>query len=139
MCAAIISLFPCTDVALVSAVTSAGLQCQSPTEVCETCLEANPRAIWLAWLKCIHPDKHQGHGHPRVTAVVKLSHMQLVKLRQPLRINQLQLCKYYQCCSRQDKCMFAHSEEEVNYWKWKIAEEHYNRLVRVVNNVIIIL
>jgi len=34
--------------------------------------------------------------------------------------------------------MFAHSKEEVNYWKWKIAGEHYN-LVRELNNAIIIL
>ena len=128
--------------ALVSAVTSAGLECQSPTEVCETCLEANPIAVWLAWLKCIHPDKHHGHDHPRVTAVVESSHRQLVKVRQPLvmlRVNQPQLCRHRQHCSRQDTCMFAHSKEEVNYWKWKIAEEHYNDLVRELDNAIIIL
>ena len=56
-----------------------------------------------------------------------------------LHINQLQLCRYHQAYSRQDSCLFAHSEEEVNYWKWKIAEEHYSNLVRELNSVIIIL
>ena len=114
-------------------VSCAGLQCQSPTYVCEACLRANPGAIWLAWLKCIYPDEHQ--SHPKVTAVVSLTGTQLVKVRQPppsllgLPVNQPQLCKYYPRCSWQDSCVFAHSAEEVYHWKWKIVERHYKALV----------
>lgn len=121
------------DVALVNEVSCAGLQCQSPTYVCETCLRANPGAIWLAWLKCIYPDEHQ--SHPKVTAVVSLTGTQLVKVRQPppsllgLPVNQPQLCKYYPRCSWQDSCVFAHSAEEVYHWKWKIVERRYKALV----------
>ena len=114
-------------------VSYEGLQCQSPTYVCETCLRANSNAIWLAWLKCIHPDKH--HRHPKVAAVVRLSATQLAKVRQPrpsllgLPANQPQLCRYYPQCSRQDSCAFAHSGEEAHYWKWKIVERRYKALV----------
>ena len=121
------------DVALVNEVSCAGLQCQSPTYVCEACLRANPGAIWLAWLKCIYPDEHQ--SYPKVTAVVSLTGTKLVKVRQPpqvllgLSVNQPQLCRHHRQCSWQDSCAFAHSKEEVYYWKSKIAEQHYKSLV----------
>ena len=112
------------NVALVNEVSCAGLQCQSPTYVCETCLQANPSAIWLAWLKCIHPDEHR--RHPKVAAVISLSTTQLVKVRQP-QSSLLGLPPSQ--CSWQDSCAFAHSKEEVHYWKWKIVEQHYKALV----------
>jgi len=131
----VISTFisPTANPTFAREVSNAGLQCQSPTDICKTCLEANPRAIWLTWLKCIHPEEHR--HCLRVTVVVSLSHRQLVKVRQPspsllrLHVKGPQLCRFYQQGCRQDSCVSAHSPEELNYWKWKIAEEQYKDLV----------
>ena len=120
-------------------VNCTSLQSQSPTYICETCLKANSSAIWLAWLKCIHPDDHQ--SHPKVTAVASLTGIQLVKIRQPppnlqgVSVNQPQLCRQYRQCSRQDSCTFAHSQEEVDYWKRKIVERSYKALVSYIHDI----
>ena len=114
------TFLPTENAALASELSNAGLQCQSPTDICNACYEANPSAIWLAWLKCIYPDEHK--CPPRLTAVVSLSGL-LVTVREP---------NLQQQYSWRDNCRYAHSQEEVNYWKWKIAEERCKALVRYV-------
>ena len=51
----------------------------------------------------------------------------LVKVREhgddlcELQPNQLKVCHYKDACEVAEACKFAHSEEELDYWRWKVA------------------
>ena len=119
---------------LVGKVDAANLQCQSPTEICQACFKAYPNVVWLAWLKCIYPEEHS--QKPNVTVAVDLSHTQLVEVRQPPsiltdpRVPALCHQKAQGNCPTGERCRYAHSKEEQNYWKWEIAKKLYEKNVR---------
>lgn len=118
---------------LVSQLCNASLKSQSPSEVCRICFEANPKAVWLAWLKCTNTAVHKNMS--TVTVVVsreKGSSIQhpikhekkLVKVRslpyQFTEIDQVKLCgSGSNICL--ESCQRAHSDEELIYWKWQVA------------------
>jgi hypothetical protein len=39
-------------------------------------------------------------------------------------VGKIQMCRHDPSyCPKGDKCFFAHSEEELNYWRWERAKE----------------
>ena len=112
---------------LVSQLCDASLISQSPSEVCSKCYEANPQAVWLAWLKCTNTENHRHTG--TVTVVVRREQgargtyeRRLVSVKPPCQFTELEDVKL---CSRRDKCacMNAHSNEELFYWQWQMARK----------------
>ena len=102
------------------------LDSQCPSEVCQTCFEAYPKSIWLAWLKCTNTNQHSKADKITVVASGK----ELVKVR-PLPagvtwVNQVKFCRRYQqnhqnqiTCS--STCHYAHSNGEFLYWQWQVV------------------
>ena len=115
---------------LVSQLCDASLKSQCPSKVCQVCYEANPKALWLAWLKCTNTERHKNPS--TVTVVVGRDRAQtrssqerrlLVVRSLPLvytQLDQVRLCVSGRAaCS----CQCAHSEEELLYWKWQMARK----------------
>lgn len=115
---------------LVSQLCDASLKSQCPSDVCQACYRANPRALWLAWLKCTNTEIHRNPN--TVTVVVGKDKTQarssqerrlLVVRSLPsmyTQLDQLRLCvSGREGCS----CLCAHSEEELLYWKWQVARK----------------
>ena len=118
-------------------ICDADLQYQSPSKVCRACLERDPNAVWLAWLKCTNQEEHNTKA--TVTVVVGLFHRKLVKVRE-LPPGVSMLSELALCCSNSvsmgtasrcggDRCRLAHSQEELNYWKWNIVIRLYAEMV----------
>ena len=119
-------------------ILDAGLQCQSPSKVCQACFECNPGAVWLMWLKCTNQEEHSTSKNVRV--VVSMSYRQLVKVRElpsgVSKLSELELCRISTIgmsraprCERGGSCRQAHSQEELNYWKWQIVNRLYAKKV----------
>ena len=111
---------------LVSQLCDASLKSQCPSEVCQACFQANPKALWLAWLKCTNTEEHKNKS--TITVVANNKEKKLIKLRQLPTIF-AQLDQVRRCtrtgglsgfCNSQS-CTQAHSEEELLYWKWQVA------------------
>lgn len=96
------------------------------SEVCKQCLSANARAVWLTWLTCIDSS----HSEDRVTVVMRKEAMELVPV--PVESgHKTHVCKEGGKCKRTD-CSSAHSQEELEYWKWsKLSGEIYRELEKV--------
>lgn len=113
----------------VTHIITSGLLTQSPSEVCQICLQHNPNAIWLSWLKCISPMEHS--TIPTVTVVANNVNKQLVQVR-PLPANVTDIGMIGRCprryCQVKERCIYAHSPEEANYWKWKVANRVYEKV-----------
>ena len=109
----------------------ASLASQSPSEVCRKCYEANPQAVWLAWLRCTDTENHQHTQSNPVTVVVRReqgvrdSHeRRLVEVRPPSQLTEVEdvkLCSRGETCG--STCVNAHSKEEVLYWQWQMARK----------------
>ena len=97
------------------------------SEVCKQCLSANSRAVWLTWLTCTD-SSHAGED--RVTVVMRREAMELVTI--PVESgHKTHACKEGGKCKKTD-CSFAHSQEELEYWKWsKLSGEIYRKLEKV--------
>ena len=113
---------------LVSQLCDASLKSQCPSEVCRMCFEANPRALWLAWLKCTNTERHKNPS--KVTVVIGKDKTQIrsSQERRLLIVRSLpsmytQLDQVRLCVSGRKgcSCLHAHSEEEALYWKWQVA------------------
>ena len=106
-----------------------GVQSVSTSDVCLECYEENDSAIWLSHLTCIKPNEHQDCN--RITVVISNSpdDQHLVPVRpadhlSKLTVGKIQLCRHESGhCPRREGCLFAHSEEELNYWQWERAKE----------------
>ena len=95
------------------------------------CYEANPRALWLAWLKCTNRERHKNQS--TVTVVVgpdrpartqtRSSHERRLIVVRSLPAVYTQLDQVRLCVSKAENCSCkcAHSEEELLYWKWQVA------------------
>jgi hypothetical protein len=131
---------------LVSQLCDASLKSQCPSEVCRACYEANPRALWLAWLKCINTERHQNPN--TVTVVVGKDKSQTRSSREKrllivrslpstyTQLDQVRLCDSgREGCS----CLRAHSEEEMLYWKWQVARNTIFSKVSFYINMIVLL
>ena len=100
------------------------LDSQCPSDVCHTCFEANPKALWLAWLKCTKAEQHREKAIS-VTVVTDLLRKELVKVR-PLPTGLTQLCHVKMCTQSRKSgcdtlCQNAHSNCELLYWQWQVA------------------
>lgn len=126
---------------LVSQLSDLSLESQSPSEVCQACLEANgPRALWLSWVKCTNMESHKDMR--KITVVVSRKH--LVRVH-PLPASVTDFGQVKICTSQQvymDAICFscsskrAHSIGELLYWRWQIAMK---RIFEKVSLCIIIL
>ena len=91
--------------------------------MCLACFEANPNALWLAWLRCVNTDQHKQES--TIVVVVNSREKKLIKVRPlPLGFTQLEEVRRAThgggaCSSR--SCQLAHSEDELLYWKWQVA------------------
>ena len=100
----------------------------SPSQVCLKCYRENNKAVWLSYLTCVHRNEHAGCA--KITVVISESRddQRLIQLRsakhpKTLSISNIQLCRHnVGHCPKGEKCMFAHSEEELDYWRWKRAK-----------------
>ena len=115
------------------------IPCQSPSEVCRTCFYDNPGAFWLAWLRCIHPDRHRVNDS--VTVVLDRERSQLIQVRTAtshlnrVAVDEIAMCKYVPNCRWGERCKFAHSSEELNYWRWKrVKDTLSSNLDEIVSN-----
>jgi len=128
-----IYLLHAANVSQAQKICDADLQYQSPSKVCRACLERDPNAVWLAWLKCTNQEEHNAKA--TVTVVVGLFHRKLVKVRElppgVSMLSELALCCSNPVASRcgGDRCRLAHSQEELNYWKWNIVIRLYAEMV----------
>ena len=109
---------------------------QSPTLVCLTCFNSNPRALWLSWLVCTNEEEHK--SHPRVTVVAEYTtrNRKLVIVR-PVpavvtRLSEVMLCEKSRCY---DACNYAHSNEECDYWIWELARRIYSQVLHGTSSV----
>lgn len=124
------SLFNSANPTLLSQMGSTNLVEQSPSNVCRVCLEGNSNAVWLLWLKCTSPEEHK--DGPQTTVTINRSSLtQLVRVRDLPRCysntdpSQLALCGNPTQCHVGESCRLAHSDEELNYWKWQIVKKIY--------------
>ena len=132
------------DVSQAEKICDADLQYQAPSRVCQACFEHDPNAVWLAWLKYTNQEEHKGRA--TVTVVVSLSHRRLVRVRElpsaVSKLSELALCRTNPVAMGTasrcggDQCRLAHSQEELNYWKWKIAIQHYENVVSDLMSVL---
>ena len=94
------------------------------------------------WLKCTNQQEHSTSKTVRV--VVSMSYRQLVKVREPpsgvSKLSELELCRISTIgmsrasrCERDGSCRQAHSQEELNYWKWEIVNRLYAKKVGSVH------
>ena len=123
---------------MISDLQECDIRSMSPSEICLECYQENNDAIWLSYLKCIQPSLHV--DSKTITMVINDSSV-LVPLRpanhlRRLAVGKLQLCRHKaRYCPKKDRCRFAHSEEELNYWRWERAKEIlHNELTLVSNN-----
>lgn len=112
--------------------------------MCKSCFLENTEAVWLTWLKCIHPNKHHRFFHGCVTVVLDREKSQLVQVRTKIShlnrvpVNEIALCGFIPGCYKEDKCKFAHSPEELNYWRWgKVRKILDSKLDKIVSLIII--
>ena len=100
------------------------LDSQCPSDVCQACFEANPKALWLAWLKCTKTEQHR-ENTTSVTVVTDLLCKELIKVR-PLPTGVTQLRQVTMCTQSGEPacgalCQNAHSNCELLYWQWQVA------------------
>ena len=118
---------------MVQEIVNANVRSQSPSKVCKVCYTHNPSAIWLAWLKCIYLDDH--NQRDTVVILIDSSQTRLVQVQQPpvpiTNPNEMKLCSQADCQTG-NECVFAHSLEELNYWKWQAVNRLYSDLVSVI-------
>ena len=102
----------------------------SPSDVCIKCYRDNNSAVWLSHLTCIRPGEHADSD--TITVVVNSDsrdNQQLVPVRSADHLSRLDVGRIEMCrhdpsyCPRGEKCRFAHSKEELNYWRWERAKE----------------
>ena len=94
------------------------------SQVCPQCLSANSRAHWLTWLTCTDSS----HAGDTVTALLDGERLVAVREWFPENQQQLTLCQKQNSCEKM--CEFAHSQNELDYWKWlKISRDIYDQLV----------
>ena len=97
----------------------------SPSDVCLECYRDNNSAVWLSYLTCIRPNEHTDSN----TITVVVSDQQLVPVRSAdhlsrLNVSRIEMCRHDPShCPRGERCRFAHSEEELNYWRWERAKD----------------
>ena len=130
------------DISQARMICDADLLYQSPSRVCQACFEHDPNAVWLAWLKCTNQEEHSTRA--TMTVVVSLSHRRLVTVRElpsaVSKLSELALCltnpvamgTASRCGG--DQCRLAHSQEELNYWRWKIVIQLYAQKVSSHSN-----
>ena len=113
---------------LIDMMYEARLTPQSPTKVCVKCYDkakVNNNTRWLPWLECARPTDHAKEERITVTVgdnhmVVRMEEIPSCLLRCPP--SQLSLCKMVNLpkgCT--GDCNSAHSNEELEYWKWSIV------------------
>ena len=109
----------------VSQLCDDSLHSQCPSEVCLACFEANPNALWLAWLRCVNIDQHKEER--TIVVVANSRQKRLIKVRPlPLGFTQLEEVRRTThggraCRSTSSSCLLAHSEDELLYWKWQVT------------------
>ena len=121
-------------------ICDARLTPQSPTNVCTKCYheaQAYNNTQWLPWLECARPLDHATED--RIKVIVSDDH-KLVQVAEippsllALPLSQLSLCKKVnqpKGCSGASTCNSAHSQEELEYWKWsKVHNSIQQRNVR---------
>ena len=114
-------LVECPDV--VSELQEYDVPSMSPSLVCVECLGENDEATWLSYMTCLKPREHCGD---RITVLVDDDELVVVRSGDHLSgldIGEIMMCDYTPNCFRRQKCKFAHSEIELNYWRWKRARE----------------
>ncbi len=124
---------------LIIVLSNASLQSQCPSEVCSTCFEANPKALWLTWLKCTDTEKHQNKEKVVVVATSGVSQRMLVKIR-PLPTGIVELSQVERCPSSiyvhggrvcdVHSCRRAHTNEELLYWQWEVAKQIFKKVCK---------
>lgn len=113
----------------------------SPSDVCLKCYRDNNSAIWLSHLTCIRPSEHENEDTITVVVSDSQDNQKLVPVRSAdhLRVDvgQIQMCRHEPSyCPRGDECLFAHSEEELNYWRWERAKEILDNEFPLVNKCV---
>lgn len=111
----------CPDV--VSELQEYGVPSMSPSLVCVQCLEENDEATWLSYMTCLKPEKHRGD---QLTVLVDDEELAVVRSGSHLSdldISEIMMCDYTPNCFRRQECKFAHSEIELDYWRWQRARE----------------
>ena len=98
----------------------------SPSLVCVECFDENNEATWLSYMTCLKPDEHCGE-----TLTVLVDNDELVFVRSGshlsgMDVGNIKMCDYTPNCFRNDACKFAHSEVELNYWRWQRAREIFS-------------
>ena len=101
----------------------------SPSDVCLKCYHENNSAIWLSHLTCIRPSEHGDSDTITVVVSDSQDNQQLVPVRSADHLSRLDVSRIEMCrhdpsyCPKGDRCRFAHSKEELNYWRWERAKE----------------
>ena len=112
----------CPDV--VSELQECEMSSVSPSLVCVKCWGENHEATWLSYMTCLKPNEH--HGASNVTVLVDDDELVTVRSGSHLSgvdVSEIMLCDYTPNCFRKQKCKFAHSQIELNYWRWQRAKE----------------
>ena len=116
----------CSEV--ISDLLECDIPSMSPSKVCLRCYQENYKAGWLSYLKCTQPSMHVNADTITVVTRETNDDQQLVPLRSAQHLGclsngKIELCPHKPChCPKKDKCLLAHSEEELNYWRWEKAK-----------------
>ena len=125
------------DESLIDMICKSKMVPQSPTRVCAKCyLEAdtNYNTQWLSWLECAQPNDHEQEDKKIIVIgddheVIELR--ELPSCRMALQPTQLSLCRNINLpagCPFDDSCTFAHSNEELEYWKWSSIHQQMEKV-----------
>lgn len=113
----------------------------SPSDVCRQCYHDNSNAIWLSHLTCIRPSEHEDNDTITVVVSDSQDNPRLVPVRSADHLSRVAVSKIAMCrhnpsyCHRGEKCRFAHSKEELNFWRWERAKEILDNQFPLVKDV----
>lgn len=111
----------------------------SPSRVCIQCMADynTVHATWLSYLTCVKPDEHY-----RLTVNTVVDSDRLVSVRSASHLEHVDVsavkgCEYVPKCRRKDKCKFAHSDVELDYWRSERAKEIFcSRITELVGLIV---
>ena len=114
---------------VISDLQECGVWSVSPSDVCLECYHDNNNAVWLSHFTCIRPNEHTDSDTITVVVSDSQNNQQLIPVRPAdhlsrLTVGRIAMCKHDPSyCPRGESCLFAHSDEELNYWRWERAKE----------------
>ena len=110
----------------------------SPSLVCIQCIiDYTVSATWLSYLTCVKPGDHYGMMVNTVVDSNRLVRVRSASHLSHVDVSKVKGCDYAPNCRRKDKCKFAHSEVELDYWRCQRAKQIFcSRITQLVGLIV---